>query len=68
MITLGEARKAVASALGGLSALLATGLIPEPYNTWSVAAIMFFTVLGVYRLPNDEAPEDTSGKHREPFV
>lgn len=56
-----QVRKAIASALGGLAAVVATGIVPEPWNTWAVTAIMVGTVLGVYNLPNEpaeEAPEE----------
>lgn len=61
-MTLDQTRKAITSAFGGLVAILATGIVPEPWNTWAVTAVMVATVLGVYRVPNEPAPEEPGGQ------
>lgn len=55
MKVLTEARKFGASVAGGLVALLAAGLIPEPYDTYAIAVVGFLTSIGVYKARNRES-------------
>jgi hypothetical protein len=57
-----EVRKAITAALGGLVAILGTGIVPEPWNTWAVTVVMVATVLGVYNVPNEPAAEEPEAK------
>lgn len=52
------ARKAIIQLIGLLTALLALGLLPDPYNTWVASAIGVLTTISHYLTPNDAAPGD----------
>lgn len=65
--TLPHYSKFIVAIVGAVATAVSEGLVPEDWNSYLTVAIVFLTALGVYQVPNEEKPMETTEEDFDEF-